>query len=271
MYHQKKLVLPVLTSLLFAASPSVLANEHHCCQDEPLSLIFGTGISFSEKTRLSVNTNFWDPANEGYNARLRESELYTAGLGYRFTPLLGGSLEVNHRPSYRYSKFQTPGLGATPGPLGTKTRKFRLSNTNIMANVTLNGSGMGLFTNLGSCKIQPFVGAGLGIAYNRVFDFHSVLATSAAGFNNVASIMNEKVTKSLAWQLMLGAELALTQKFDLDIGYRYLDSGRFKSNNYITDIPGGAGGGVSTRPTGAPPWKGKLRAHEIFLNLKYRF
>lgn len=241
------------------------------CYNNQVFVLLGSGASASRDARLSVDTPPWDAANEGYGGNLSHSVLYTAGLGYVFCPLVSSDIEVTYRPSFTYNKFQTAVAGASnPGVLGAKTREFDLSDTSIMGNVFLNGEGANLFACLNRCTIlQPFIGGGIGVAYNHLSNFHSVLEETSSlgpGSSNVASIMNANTNTAFAWQLMAGAELLNRHKWGIDVGYRYFDGGRFKSNNYLVDVPGG-----STTPVTITPWSGRLTANEVFANLKYRF
>lgn len=233
---------------------------------KPVFVLLGPGYSFSQNADISVQS-VWDPAIQGYNATLGNSMLYTAGMGYRFTPLFDVDVEITRRPSYSYSKFQTPVAGATsPGPIGINTRKFDFDNTTGMVNLILNGAGANIFANISPQTIlQPFVGIGIGISYNTVSDFHSVLSTTpVAGSSNVASIMNPQTVTAFAWQAIVGLQLVHAQTWGIDLGYRYLDGGRFESNNYLTSVPSGF-----TQPITTAPWTGKFVANEVFLNLRY--
>jgi len=257
-----------LTTTLLIASGNVVA-DNDCiqpCYDNGFSILLGSGASFSKQGHIKADPIFWDPAVQGYNAKLGKTELFSASLGYQFDELLNGTLEATHRPSYKYHKFQIPSTNNSPGQLGNKTRHFNLSNTTVMGNIILDGSAAGLYVEVTPCTvIQPILGAGLGASYNYLSNLHTVTFTTESGFNDVASIVNPRMTTSFAWQVMAGLELMLDEKFGLNFGYRYFDGGRFSSNDYLTTIPTGF-----NNPISVPSWKGRLEAHEVFLNFKVK-
>lgn len=234
-----------------------------------LFVLLGSGGSFSRNSDISVNLQQWDPAVQGYNARLNNSVLYTAGIGYQLSCLMSIDFEITSRPSYSYNKFQSPVPGSsTPGFLGSKTRKFDLKNVSALINVFLHGSGLNLFYDVGHATIiEPFIGGGLGLSYHILDNFHSVLVTSPVpGSNNVSSIMNANTTSTFAWQLLIGLALVNNCQWGVDVGYRYFNGGKFESNNYLINVPSGL-----TQPLTVSPWKGTLTADEVFLDLKYYF
>lgn len=275
----------IVTTMLFGtfatfASPIFAGTSPHrliCCDDEipfPFFLTFESGISFSRTAQISADPILWDPAFEGYNSKLHNSELYALGFGYQFTPLVNASITGTYRPSFKYQKFQTriPG-GRQSFPTDQKTRKFNLSNKALMASVSFNGQGMNLCTNIGSDIIlQPVVGGGIGVSYNQTSNFYSILTTQSPGLSHV-SIMGDGLANktSFAWQLEGAIEMLYCQRFAVSLGYRYFDGGKFKTTDHV--IPGIVAGTTPSAAAAAqvPAWNGKLRTQEIFLKLKYHF
>lgn len=92
------------------------------------------GASFSMDAQMDVpngqsnathDGGFWDSAQQGYDSDLGMSENYGIGFGYKFDPLVSLELNYNYRPSFSYSKYQTPESSSTLGP---RTRYFNLEN-----------------------------------------------------------------------------------------------------------------------------------------------
>ncbi len=226
-------------------------------QQYPFYIELGSGASFSKSANISADTSFWDPSPEGYNSTLGTAPLFTAGVGYRLNPWLSLDIDATHRGLYSYEKFQTSTAVNTPNFLGNKTRFFDLSNNAIMFNGTLYGGGLSdhLLMHLSSnSTLQPIVGAGLGISYNTISDFHSELANS----NAIVSLMQDHSRYAFAYQLMAGMEWQY-KRFSLDAGYRYFDGGKFVTNDYVF---------ASNPPIAAPAWSGDLRANELFAAIK---
>jgi len=256
----------VLTALAFSLCTPLLVNaqEYRTCPANWFSihnvyLKVEAGASFSESTSLSVTQNNdplnWDPASQGYNNDLGTSEIVGLSLGYSIYDWIDVELEAAHRNSFRYQKTQT-----STGAFGDKTRYFDIENTTVMANVFLNGNGLSqpiaYRTSFGI--FDPFVTAGLGVAFNHMTDFHSTATTTGDKF----SAMNPNTTASFAYQVGAGINLRTTQRFMFGLGYRYLDAGNFESNKRIVDAPSGIDDAAS-------PWKGELKVNEVYLALTY--
>ncbi|MBA2653464.1 MAG: outer membrane beta-barrel protein [Gammaproteobacteria bacterium] len=245
-------------------SPCFDPRSYCCPQGNQLYFKLETGCSHSRYTDINVDPRIWDAAIQGYGNDLGCSEFYGAAIGYQINPLLGADFSVIRRPSFEYQKFQTPPSADTPNFLGTKTRYFDFQDTSIMFNLTLYAAGLSdcLTLHVGrSAFIQPFIGAGLGIAYNTVENFHSVLGDDPNAFlAPVSSIMLEETKSAFAWQLNAGLELVSGQNWHAGVGYRYFDGGRFNSNDFVIN---------EILSQKVSPWQGDFRSNEGFVFLKY--
>lgn len=103
-------------------------------------------------------------------------------------------------------------------------------------------------------RITPYVGAGVGMAYNRVdrvyFTANPALVNSIHGDSDL----------SVAWSLMTGVSFKLNARAVVDVGYRYIDFGRATSERLDT------GGFQNPRV-----YFDDLDAHEIKIGLRYHF
>jgi opacity protein-like surface antigen len=102
--------------------------------------------------------------------------------------------------------------------------------------------------------VTPYVGAGIGIAYNQMSETYftqtTTLHNKIAGDNDI----------SLAWSLMAGIGYQISDRAILDIGYRYLDMGKISSQRHDN------AGFVNPRVT-----VDDLAAHEFKIGLRYHF
>jgi opacity protein-like surface antigen len=71
-------------------------------------------------------------------------------------------------------------------------------------------------------RFMPYVGAGVGLAYNRMDD------VSFTG-NALGNVIGGDNRWSLAWSLMAGVGVQVSDRATLDIGYRYIDMGKAES------------------------------------------
>lgn len=245
------------------------------CEERRAFVKINTGGSYSRKANISVDPTFWDPALEGYNSDLGNAPIIGAGFGYKFFDFLSGDVSIFHRWNYKYSKFQTtPPNPATPHALPNKTRKFDLDSTSIMFNARLHGQGLGVCyaTDNNGSYIAPILGAGIGFSMNKVSNFRSIFAPTAATTpsQGVSSIgTSSTTTTSFSYQFEAGLEYKFCGKWGLSGGYRWFDGGRFKGPSHIlagTGLPGNPIVGVAS-----PQWKGKLRSNEFFVEATYYF
>jgi opacity protein-like surface antigen len=103
-------------------------------------------------------------------------------------------------------------------------------------------------------NITPYVGAGVGLAYNKMDE---VYFTQNVFLTN--RIQGEG-RLSLAWSLMAGVGIQLTDRAILDVGYRYLDLGKAQSGRVDN------AGFVNPRVL-----VDDLAAHEFKVGLRYHF
>jgi opacity protein-like surface antigen len=97
-------------------------------------------------------------------------------------------------------------------------------------------------------RVSPYIGAGAGVAYARVFDFAS---TAAPPFSGDASNNQWK----FAWAGMAGIAVAITHNLMMDVGYRYLNIGDLKTGS-------DAFGAVTFE---------NVAAHEVRVGLRWSF
>jgi opacity protein-like surface antigen len=261
-----------ISSAAFAGGEAVEIVEEVAKPIYPFYLKLGVGGSFSRDANLKVDTRSWDPSPDGYNANLGDTAFYEVGFGYVFSPLWNIEVAGTARPSFEYEKFQRAVANNTNiGALGDKTRKFKLSNQSLMFNLVLDTLGLStdqwVYDFGNNRQLRPVFAAGIGVAYNKVYDFHSVtqnvVQSGPPVVVNVASIMNENRHSDFAWQLLAGLRLTCHERVTVDLNYRYFNGGTFKSNDYTIDLPVGAG---TNQPISSPPWEGKLKANEVVVS-----
>jgi len=101
---------------------------------------------------------------------------------------------------------------------------------------------------------QPYVGAGIGLAYHMVDDVYFTenpfLLNEIHGDNDVA----------FAWSVMAGVGYQLSSRTIIDLGYRYIDLGRANSERHDN------AGFVNPRVM-----IDDIAAHELKLGLRYHF
>ena len=164
--------------------------------------------------------------------------------GLRGELMLGyhGSRDVSGEPATAW--FQPGG----PPPVAPEADPLHTSITSYTAMFNAY-KDLGTFGNL-----TPYVGAGVGVAYNKMDDVY---------FTGNPALVNKikgDSELSFAWSLMAGVGYHLSERTTLDIGYRYLDLGDASSER--VDNAGFVNPRVNIDD---------ITAHEIKVGLRYHF
>ncbi len=111
------------------------------------------------------------------------------------------------------------------------------------------------YKDLGSFGgITPYVGAGVGVAYNKMGD------VSFTGNPFLTNTIEGGSRLSLAWSLMAGVGYQISDRAILDLGYRYMDYGKAESGRI--DSAGAINPAVKIND---------FAAHEFKVGLRYHF
>lgn len=194
----------------------------------------GTGMYLAPKFLMSIQNNYPtveigpNDVSEGYS---------------QFT--LGGALALGYDFN---SQFGVPVRAEVEYALRGNSEKSWNYDKILDLKGAWNAST--LFLNLyydfrNSTAFTPYVGAGLGMAFN-----YANYTFSARGYN--ANFDDHRTT--FAWNVGAGVAYDITDNFAVDLGYRYVNLGY-----YEVDLP--EGGKVKNQPSN----------HEFMLGLRYTF
>lgn len=194
----------------------------------------GTGMYLAPKFLMSIQNNYPtveigpNDVNEGYSQFSLGGAL---ALGYDFNSQFGVpvraeveyALRGNSEKSWNYDKILD--------------LKGAWNASTLFLNLYYD------FRN--STAFTPYVGAGLGMAFN-----YANYTFSVPGFN--ANFDDHRTT--FAWNVGAGVAYDITDNFAVDLGYRYVNLGY-----YEVDLP--EGGKIKNQPSN----------HEFMLGLRYTF
>lgn len=155
------------------------------------------------------------------------------GFGYQFNAWLRGDITAEYRATAKLKGadwWRYP-----PNPKGYNAYDGSLSSTVVLANAYVD---LGKYWGL-----TPFVGAGIGTAYNRLTGFTDTGGGIAAGsYGQFAA----KGKFDLAWALHAGLSYEVNHNLKLEASYRYLDMGDAQTGS-LTCHPNRCTGGSSLR------------------------
>lgn len=231
--------------------------------DNPFYGIIGTGYAWTLEPGIDRPSSDWDPAKQGYDGSLGNSPFFMIGLGREFFELLHLDLSYTYYQPFHYEKFQSD-PGSTPGFTGSeRTRFFDLEHQNILFNASVYPWSF----YIGNVGVTPFAGAGIGVGFSQVSNFHTVGFSDNVG--STTSIGKTGVHAVFAWQVSAGIRFKpKLQHLSFDFGYHYYDGGTFTGpSNVVSNDPPYNG----TISYGNAPWEGTLKANEFYftLNLAY--
>ena len=189
---------------------------------------------------------------------LDRSPVYGLGVGYRISPMFRADVSLSLRSGLDLSDSEGDPATGTAGRNDT-TAKIRSRA------VFLTG-----YVDAGSLLpaqyswINPYVGAGVGYAVNRLSSLTNTSTVTGLGTDTTTSAPSG-TGRGLAWQIAAGLGFEVSRSLALDVGYRYVDLGRLKVDRGIYDYPGTVGEVASNG------LKGDLTTHEVVVGLRYSF
>jgi opacity protein-like surface antigen len=179
-----------------------------CCDNWYLRGYVGVGMASGSDAVFQQN-----PANSSDfvfdSTSYSDTTFVGGGVGYNWNNWLRFELTGEYRSKARVYAFGHYTFGAQT-PLDTY--EGNLSSWIFLANA---------FVDLGTWNcFTPFVGAGIGTAYNTLSDFTDI-NPSLAGFG----IGRNPSEWNLAWALYAGLSYEVTKNLSIDLTYRYLNYG----------------------------------------------
>ena len=212
-------------------------RDNNCASTDPPAL-FGC-VNGDDGRRLGAYGDF------------EETPVLDAALGYRVNDWLRAEALLSWRADMDF-RGQSNFIGAG-------------------ANQTVSGSvssvaGFGVaYVDLPRIgKVRPFLGAGLGVARNRMgamtYTFPNLSAKATTTTPGGSS-------SNLAYLLTAGLSMPLGDRLDLDLAYRYTDLGQVQTGSGQADVVRSSG----TRSIAIGGTRADLRSHGVMFSLRYAF
>ena len=184
-----------------------------------------------------------------------ETAVLELGLGYAPGSAMRYELMVEHRPHYSFE-----GRANFLAPDRQQSVAANISSVSGMLAAFADFLEIGTF---GRAAITPYVGAGVGVARNRI-------GMTSMTFPATTTSVRSGSRTDLTWMVAAGVTLPLNERLGLDVAWRYTDLGEVRT--------GRGEGGVTWRdgsrepiPIDFAPTQARIRSHGLRLSLRYSF
>jgi opacity protein-like surface antigen len=179
------------------------------------------------------------PTQAFYNSTISAAMNFDLGVGYQFNNWFRFDVTGEYRGG---SHFQSLYVLNDAGNVGTHnpTQLADFYRGDISSWVGLVNGYVDLGTWYG---ITPYVGAGVGVARNTLSGMTDQGEVTIGGSTGPSGgYFSDGSKTNFAWALMTGLDFDVTQNLKLELGYRYLDLGKYTSGG--SNCLGTCGGGV---------------------------
>lgn len=179
---------------------------------------------------------------------------FQVGIGYRYSDHVRFDLTGQYRGKSAFSALDQY-TNTTPDPDETQTNHYTGKKDEWL--VLANG-----YYDFNSWKgITPYVGAGVGVSYNSIYDF---VDNNVIGGAQGWAPTGHKL--SLAWALHAGASVQVTNNLTMDLGYSFVSLGDAQTGEFQNSDPAfGCTVGVDCVPM---TFKG-LYSHDFKVGLRW--
>jgi len=176
------------------------------------------------------------------------TSLFGIEAGYRYNEHYRAGLSLSYRPNYTFSDETTENF-VEEGVSGTDTSisKYQVKSLNIMANI---------YYDITTIKnITPYLNVGAGLARNSIREVDTRISNYEFAGSDTTTTIGKTSKNSFAYKIGFGAEYKLSQDFNLDIRYQYVDLGKIRARS----------------TSNSATEKGTLRSQEILTGITYKF
>ncbi len=185
------------------------------------------------------------PTQAFYNSTISAAMNFDLGVGYQFNNWLRFDVTGEYRGGSHFQSLYVLNDAANINT-GNPTQIADFYRGNISSWVGLVNGYVDLGTWWG---MTPYVGAGVGLASNTLSGMtdQGIVSYTVTGPTVTAGpsggYFSDGSSTNFAWALMTGLDFDVTQNLKLELGYRFLDLGKYTSG--ASHCLGTCGGGVA--------------------------
>jgi opacity protein-like surface antigen len=234
------------------------------------------GIGFNNSVSASTSPNPLDGTGGGatdnwYNTSLSEAALFDVGIGYQVNNWFRADVTGELRGGSSFSGLEVLNVSSGPNAGYQAADFYRGSLSSEIALVNA-------YFDLGSWYgITPYVGGGVGVSFNNFYggtDNGVIGPVGGGAVSPSGGVLGNNSQTNFAWALMAGFDMKVARHLKLEIGYRYLNYGSFKSGGSSCLSGSGTSGSFSLANCGGPPFSiasHNLSSNDVRLGLRYYF
>ena len=189
-----------------------------------------------------ISSGYYDAnATEGsYNNSISASGIFDIGVGYQFNNWFRADVTGEYHGGSRVQALYV--INDPNGSPQTQAADFYSGNLSSIVGLVNGYADLGTWSG-----VTPYVGAGVGFAGNTLFGLsnqsENTIVVNPIGTWPSGGYASDHSQWNFAWALMAGLSFDVTQNLKLDLGYRYLDLGKFSSGRMNCLNGSGAGSG----------------------------
>ena len=243
-------------ALLAAAGAVALSSAAHAQQEEGSYVQLGAGMTFSSNSNDLESDTAYPVTFDGEYALDAGLSLYGASGWY---------LGQGFRTEVEFARRQqdvTAIIGQSPSGAGTYAGFPSNDSLGDITVQTLTVNSYKEFPLVDDSSISAYLGIGAGVAQLRGdFDNYDVaLATPSTGVGSATfnKIFIDDIQYTAAYQAMAGMTFDFTDNMELDVRYRYLQTGDYEFEGVVNDA---ATGDLASN----------YIAHEVLAGLRWSF
>ena len=195
--------------------------------------------------------------NNFFNSTLSSSGFADVGIGYQVNSWFRADITGEYRGGANLQSLEVvTDKTILPGNVsGQQYADFYRANLSSYIAMVNGYVDMGTWYG-----VTPYLGAGVGVAYNKLAGMTDQ-GTAYPGNGNLyptGGYFGDGNKTNFAWSLMAGLSFNVTQNLKLELGYRYLDYGKFTSGSSnclatvgigVASCGGGSGNVIYSRNT----------------------
>jgi opacity protein-like surface antigen len=211
---------------------------------------------------VSTDTGGW------FNSSVSDAALFGVGAGYQVNNWFRADLTGELRGGSSFSGLEVVN---TYDGTGAKTAQYA---DFYRGDITTTLAMLNAYADLGTWYgVTPFVGAGVGVAFNRFHDGTDTGSNYIPAVSTSGGILPANTTANLAWALMAGADFSINRNLKLELGYRYLNYGKFQSGGALclTGTDAGSLDGAHCSGGGYKIGSTTLASNDFRIGLRYYF